>query len=190
MKISKITGVITGEFKYHTQVEGESFFFTDFKIEEGLTIPIQVSEYIKDSLTQDSKIRLTGYMSSCSLKNEQEDTKMFTFFKVCSYQDIEDDAPVEKTINIGATVLNIFPMRVANNGLESLTIVGKEIDAARYTSILHYTAKGRLARKLSATLNKEDKIEGAGVLHKKKHSLEILISDLKVVDASNRKEES
>lgn len=187
MKISKITGVISGDFVFHTKTDDEEFYVADFTVEENLVIPIQVSGYIKDMMPT-TPLRLTGYLATVQQAEENSTNKLFTFFKVCSYEEVTVDTPTEKVINIGSEVRKLLPLQVAKNGMVSLTIVGKEVDADRRTSILHYTAKGSLARKLQGTLKPSDRVEGRGILYRKNHSIVVLLEKLDVVTNNTRKE--
>ena len=179
MRISKINGHLTEPFKYYSEEDGEKFYISSFKIEDGLTIPVISSEYIKEDTAD--RLLLTGHLCSSNRRaNAQGRSKLFTFFRIRKIEHESEEEPVKKLININGKIINVMPIDVANNGIEYLTLIAKEYYDYTKTSIIHYNASGALARKLSATIKVGDNVTGKGILHARGKTYEVALSDLKL----------
>lgn len=178
MKLSTITGrFLSSERELNREHDGESFYIYTFNVEDGLDIGVQVSEYI--AVPIDKPVKLTGHISTCKKFSEEKGRKaMFTYFDAKLIEPFGDNDVPSKRIECNGTIAHIYNMTVTRNGIEMITIVSREQHENAHTSIVHYVAMGKLARKLSSQIKVGDKVSGYGILRSKSGSFEVLLSEL------------
>lgn len=181
MKVSIITGSFTDKpAELHKVYKEESYYLYEFEVEDGLCISVQVSQYLQDKVKLGVPVKLTGHLATCKKFSESKGRQaMFTFFSAKLIDTLGDNDAHSKQICCEGTVVHLYPLTVTLGGTEKLTIVVKESFDMGRVGIIHYTALGQLARKLSATIHEKDNVTGVGVLRQKTESLEVLLTDLK-----------
>lgn len=189
MKLSIVTGTIDKDFTFHKKIRGEKFYLCTLNIDDGPSIPMQVSIYLKDSIP-DGRCVVRGNLCTCMNRDEEDKTKLFTFFRAKQIMTAKETDEAKNIINVDSTVFKVFDMVVGNNGLESLTIMGKEVDEVHHRSSIHYVVKGSKARRMSRNVHPGDIIKGTGFLHERRNkSFEVIMTSTDITRVEPEQEE-
>lgn len=182
MRISQITGYfLSNDLSDMKVIDGEEYYFIDFKVDDDLTVPVMVSQYTPIP-EPGVPVVLSGFLRTCKkYNNYKKRVCMFTSFYAAQIEDwVEEEMEASRTIRCMGKVTNIFPLQITKSGIPRLMIVVREIYEGYKTSIIHYSIIGQNARRAAAELKINSIIEGDGMLESRKHSFGVLLTDFAV----------